>query len=151
MYDLAGPIAELAIILALAGFGLFVLRYHGDWFVRKAKLYLFTTDHKRIGLMYITTGLIFFFIGGIYAVLIRTDLGFVQGLGLDPQTTLGITPDVYSTLFTMHGVLMIFMFIMPVLAGFGNYLVPSMIGAKEMALPRINAIAFWMIPPPASS
>jgi cytochrome c oxidase subunit 1 len=147
MYDLAGPIAEIAIILALAAFGLYVLRFHGEWFVRKAKLYLFTTDHKRIGLMYITTGVIFFFIGGIYAVLIRTDLGFVQGLGLDPQTTLGITPDVYSTLFTMHGVLMIFMFIMPVLAGFGNYLVPSMIGAKEMALPRINAIAFWMIPP----
>src|SRR5579863_4632005 len=147
MYDLAGPVAEIAILVVLAAFGLYVLRYHGEWFVRKAKLYLFTTDHKRIGLMYITTGIIFFFIGGIYAVLIRTDLGFVQGLGGNPQTTLGISPDVYSTLFTMHGVLMIFMFIIPTLNGFGNYLVPSMIGAKEMALPRINAIAFWMIPP----
>ncbi|HEV8049303.1 MAG TPA: cbb3-type cytochrome c oxidase subunit I, partial [Thermoplasmata archaeon] len=119
MYDLVTPILEILLIVALAGFGLYLLRYHGEWFVRKAALYLFTTDHKRIGLMYITTGMVFFFIGGIYAILIRTDLGFVQGLGLDPQTTLGITPDVYSTLFTMHGVLMIFMFIMPVLAGFG--------------------------------
>jgi heme/copper-type cytochrome/quinol oxidase subunit 1 len=147
MTDLTVPLVEIGILLALAAFGLYLARYHGEWFVKKAALYLFTTDHKRIGLMYITTGIVFFFIGGIYAILIRTDLGFVQGLGLDPQTTLGITPDVYSTLFTMHGVLMIFMFIMPVLAGFGNYLVPSMIGAKEMALPRINAIAFWMLPP----
>jgi cytochrome c oxidase subunit 1 len=145
--DISTQIAEISIVLALGAFGLGLLSYRGEWFVRKAKLYLFTTDHKRIGLMYITTGFVFFFIGGIYATLIRTDLGFVQGLGLDPQTTLGITPDVYSTLFTMHGVLMIFMFAMPVLTGFGNYLVPSMIGAKEMALPRINAIAFWMIPP----
>jgi cytochrome c oxidase subunit I len=147
MSDLTVPIVEIGIIITLAAFGLYLTRFHGEWLVKKAALYLFTTDHKRIGLMYITTGIVFFFIGGIYAILIRTDLGFVQGLGLDPQTTLGITPDVYSTLFTMHGVLMIFMFIMPVLAGFGNYLVPSMIGAKEMALPRINAIAFWMLPP----
>ncbi|HKV90453.1 MAG TPA: cbb3-type cytochrome c oxidase subunit I, partial [Thermoplasmata archaeon] len=126
MYDVIGPVVEIAVIVALAGFGLYILRYHGEWFVRKASQYLFTTDHRRIGLMYITTGMIFFFIGGVYATLIRVDLGFVQGLGLDPQTTLGITPDVYSTLFTMHGVLMIFMFIMPVLAGFGNFLVPSM-------------------------
>ncbi len=126
---------------------LWVLTFHGNWFVRQARFWLFTTDHRKIGLMYIITGFIFFFIGGIYAILIRTDLGIVQGLGLDPQTTLGITPDVYSTLFTMHGVLMIFMFVMPVLTGFGNLLVPSMIGSKEIALPRINAIAFWMLVP----
>ncbi|MGA7922544.1 MAG: cbb3-type cytochrome c oxidase subunit I [Thermoplasmata archaeon] len=147
MVDLTGPLIEIILIVGLAAFGLGVLGYRGEWFVRAAKTWLFTTDHKRIGLMYIVTGLTFFFIGGIYALEIRTDLGFVQGLGLDPQTTLGITPDVYSTLFTMHGVLMIFMFIMPTLAGFGNYLVPSMIGAREMALPRINAIAFWLLPP----
>ncbi|MCI4331724.1 MAG: cbb3-type cytochrome c oxidase subunit I, partial [Thermoplasmata archaeon] len=147
MTDLTPPIVEIALIVSFAAFCIGVLAYRGTWFVRAAKTWMFTTDHKRIGLMYLTTAFIFFFIGGIYAVLIRTDLGFVQGLGLDPQTTLGITPDVYSTLFTMHGVLMIFLFIMPALAGFGNYLVPSMIGAKEMALPKINAIAFWMIPP----
>jgi cytochrome c oxidase subunit I len=141
------PITIIALVLALAGFALYLVTRHPVWFVRMAKKWLFTTDHKRIGIMYIFLGIMFFFIGGIYAILIRTDLGFVQGLGGNPATTLGITPDVYSTLFTMHGVLMIFLFVMPTLAGFGNYLVPSMIGAREMALPRINAIAFWMIPP----
>jgi cytochrome c oxidase subunit I len=147
MFDLSGPVAAVVLIVAFAAFLFGLLTYRGSWFVRVARTWLFTTDHKRIGLMYITTGLVFFFIGGVYATLIRTDLGLIQGLNFDPQTTLGITPDVYSTLFTMHGVLMIFLFIMPVLAGFGNYLVPSMVGAREMALPRINAIAFWMIPP----
>ncbi len=138
---------EVGLILGLAAFLLGVLTYRGEWAVRTIKRWLFTTDHRLIGLMYIVTGFVFFFIGGIYAILIRTDLGFVQGLGLDPQTTLGVSPDVYSTLFTMHGVLMIFMFMMPVLAGFGNLLVPSMIGSREMAMPKINAIAFWLIPP----
>ncbi len=147
MTDLTEPITILVLIAGLAAFLLWMLMYHGPWLVRTIKTWLFTTDHQRIGLMYIGIGILFFFIGGIYATLIRTDLGTIQGLGLDPETTLGITPDVYSTLFTMHGVLMIFMFIMPTLAGFGNYLVPSMIGSREMALPRINAIAFWMLPP----
>jgi cytochrome c oxidase subunit I len=140
-------LVEAALVVAGAALALLFLSKRGLWFVRAAKLWLLTTDHRRIGVMYIVTGLVFFFIGGIYATVIRTDLGVVQGLGLSPETTLGITPDVYSVLFTMHGVLMIFMFIIPTLAGFGNFLVPSMIGAKEMALPRINAIAFWMIPP----
>ncbi len=147
MTNLVAPAVEIGLIAVLAGFLLWVFSTRGEWAVRKMRFWLFTTDHRKIGLMYIVTGFVFFFIGGTYAILIRTDLGFVQGLGLDPQTTLGITPDVYSTLFTMHGVLMIFMFAMPVLAGFGNLLVPSMIGAREMALPRINAIAFWMIVP----
>ncbi len=138
---------EVALIAGVAGFILWALFYHGEWVVTTIKKYLFTTDHRRIGWMYIVTSIIFFFIGGIYAMLIRTDLGFIQGLGLDAQTTLGVTPQVYSTLFTIHGVLMIFMFIMPALAGFGNFLVPSMIGAREMALPRINAIAYWMLWP----
>jgi cytochrome c oxidase subunit I len=145
--DLTVPFTIIGLIVVITAFFLWLFTYHGTWAVRTIKKWLFTTDHKKIGWMYIVLGLIFFFIGGIYAILIRTDLGIIQGLGLDPQTTLGITPDVYSTLFTMHGVLMIFMFIMPTLAGFGNYLVPSMIGSREMALPRINAIAFWLLPP----
>jgi cytochrome c oxidase subunit I len=147
MTDYSQTYWAIALIAGFATFLLWAFTYHGTWLVGTLKKWLFTTDHQKIGLMYIATGILFFFIGGIYATLIRTDLGLVQGLGLDPQTTLGITPDVYSTLFTMHGVLMIFMFIMPTLAGFGNYLVPSMIGTREMALPRINAIAFWMLPP----
>jgi cytochrome c oxidase subunit I len=145
--DFTQTYVAIALIAGFATFLIWAFTYHGTWLVGAIKKWLFTTDHQKIGLMYITIGILFFFIGGIYATLIRTDLGLVQGLGLDPQTTLGITPDVYSTLFTMHGVLMIFMFIMPTLAGFGNYLVPSMIGTREMALPRINAIAFWMLPP----
>jgi cytochrome c oxidase subunit 1 len=147
MTDYTQPIVEIVLTLVFSGFALWFLSAKGEWFVKVAKVWIFTTDHRKIGLMYIALGFIFFFIGGIYAILIRTDLGIIQGLGLDPQTTLGITPDVYSTLFTMHGVMMIFLFAMPVLAGFGNLLVPSMIGAKEMAMPKINAIAFWMIPP----
>ena len=140
-------LAEAAATLVGAAVLILLLERYWGWFIPTAKKWLFTTDHRRIGVMYIVTGLIFFFIGGIYATVIRTDLGFVQGLGLNPQTTLGIDPNVYSTLFTIHGTLMIFMFVMPVLAGFGNFLVPSMIGSREMALPRINAIAFWLIPP----
>ena len=147
MTDLTSTYVVVALIAGLAAFLLGLLGYRGEWTLAVVKRWLFTTDHRRIGLMYIGIGLLFFFIGGIYATLIRTDLGLVQGLGLDPQTTLGISPSVYSVLFTMHGVLMIFMFVMPTLAGFGNFLVPSMIGSREMALPRINAIAFWMLPP----
>src|SRR5580700_74294 len=133
MTDFTQPIVEIALTVGLAAFALWYLSSgRGEWFVKVAKTWVFTTDHKRIGLMYLATAFIFLFIGGIYAMLIRTDLGLIQGLGLDPQTTLGITPDVYSTLFTMHGVIMIFLFAMPALAGFGNLLVPSMIGAKEM-------------------
>jgi cytochrome c oxidase subunit I len=138
---------EIALTIGVAALLYLFLSKRGTWFVGAARIWLFTTDHKRIGIMYILTGLIFFFIGGIYASIIRTDLGVIQGLGLNPQTTLGIDPDVYSTLFTLHGTLMIFMFVIPVLVGFGNFLLPSMIGSKEMALPRINAIAFWMLPP----
>src|SRR5580658_4079961 len=145
--DFTTTFAIIGVIVGFAAFLVWAFSYHGPWMVRMMRLWVFTTDHRRIGLMYIGVGILFFFIGGIYAILIRTDLGLVQGLGMDPQTTLGITLVVYSTLFTMHGVLMIFMFVIPTLAGFGNFLVPSMIGAKEMALPRINAIAFWMIPP----
>jgi cytochrome c oxidase subunit 1 len=145
--DFTTTAVVIGVIVGFAAFLVGAFTFRGPWLVRMLKKWVFTTDHRRIGLMYIGVGILFFFIGGIYATIIRTDLGLVQGLGLDPQTTLGITPDVYSTLFTMHGVLMIFMFVIPTLAGFGNFLVPSMIGAKEMALPRINAIAFWMIPP----
>ncbi len=103
--------------------------YIGEWIT--------TTDHKKIGLMYIFTGLLFFLVGGMEALLIRTQLAQPNGKVLDPET--------YNQIFTMHGVTMIFLFAMPTLAGFGNYLVPLMLGARDMAYPRLNAFGYWLL------
>lgn len=99
-----------------------------------------SVDHKIIGVQYMVTALIFFVVGGAMAMLIRWEL-------LTP--TLDLLPDgsSFNTLFTMHGSMMIFMFIIPMFAGFGNYFVPLMLGAKDMAFPWLNAFAFWIIPP----
>ena len=98
-----------------------------------------TTDHKRIGILYIVNSFIFFFLGGLLALGIRTELAR-PGLQLVGDAAL------YNQLFTMHGSVMIFLFIIPILAGFGNYVVPLQIGAPDMAFPRINALSFWMLP-----
>jgi cytochrome c oxidase subunit I len=98
-----------------------------------------TTDHKRIGILYIVNSFIFFFIGGLLAMGIRSELA-QPGLQVVPND------EVYNMLFTMHGTIMIFLFIIPMLAGFGNYVAPLMIGAPDMAFPRINALSFWMLP-----
>jgi cytochrome c oxidase subunit I len=97
-----------------------------------------TTDHKKIGILYIVNSFIFFFIGGILALLVRTELA-VPGMQF-------VTDRTYNELFTMHATLMIFLFVIPMLAGFGNYVVPLQIGAPDMAFPRINALSFWMLP-----
>jgi cytochrome c oxidase subunit 1 len=97
-----------------------------------------TTDHKKIGILYIVNSFIFFFIGGILAMLVRSELA-VPGLQF-------VTDRTYNELFTMHATLMIFLFVIPMLAGFGNYVVPLQIGAPDMAFPRINALSFWMLP-----
>ncbi|HXI80056.1 MAG TPA: cytochrome c oxidase subunit I [Verrucomicrobiae bacterium] len=101
--------------------------------------WLTTTDHKKIGILYLVNSFLFFFIGGIFALLVRTELA---------QPGLQILHDelLYNQLFTMHGTVMIFLFIIPVLVGFGNYVVPLQIGAPDMAFPRINALSFWMLP-----
>ncbi len=97
--------------------------------------WLTTVDHKRIGILYIVTAFVFFLLGGVMALLMRLQLA---------QANLDIvTKDTYNGLFTLHGTTMIFLFIVPVLAGFGNYLVPLMIGAKDMAFPRLNAMSYW--------
>ena len=101
--------------------------YVGQW--------LTTTDHKMIGMMYIITGFLFFMVGGLEAMLIRAELARPDGKIL--------SPDIYNQIFTMHGVTMIFLFVMPTLTGFGNYIVPLMIGARDMAFPRMNAFGFW--------
>ena len=97
-----------------------------------------TTDHKKIGILYIINSFVFFFIGGILALLVRSELA-VPGLQF-------LTPLGYNESFTMHATFMIFLFVIPMLAGFGNYIVPLQIGAPDMAFPRINALSFWMLP-----
>ncbi len=96
-----------------------------------------TTDHKKLGIMYLYTGFISFLFGGVEASLIRWQLS-------QPNNKL-LSPEAYNQVFTMHGTTMIFLFVMPTMAGFGNYLVPLMIGARDMAFPRINALGFWML------
>src|SRR6267142_3170591 len=95
-----------------------------------------TVDHKKLGLMYIVTALIFLVIAGLMAFTIRMQL-------LVPNNTL-VPPDVFNRLFTVHGTTMVFFFGMPLIAGLMNYLVPLMIGARDMAFPRLNAFGFWM-------
>ena len=94
-----------------------------------------TTDHKRIGIMYLVFTFAFFIIGGVEALMMRLQLGAPENTLLDPQT--------YNELFTMHGTTKIFLFVVPVMAGFGNYFVPLMIGARDMAFPRLNAASYW--------
>jgi cytochrome c oxidase subunit I+III len=95
-----------------------------------------TVDHKRIGMRYLYTGFIFFVLGGIQSLLIRAQLAGPDVTLLDPET--------YNQLFSMHGVTMMFLFATPVLSGFGNYFVPLMIGARDMAFPRLNAFGYWV-------
>ena len=100
--------------------------------------WLTTTDHKKIGIMYLVNSFTFFLIGGLLALAVRTELA-QPGIQFFKEET-------YNQLFTMHASLMLFLFIIPILAGFGNYVVPLMIGAPDMAFPRINALSFWMLP-----
>src|SRR5688500_11489212 len=100
--------------------------------------WLVTTDHKKIGIMYLIFTISFFFIGGVLALLVRAQLAWSDSSFL--------SQDAYNQIFTMHASTMLFLFVIPVGAGFGNYLVPLMIGAKDMAYPRINAMSLWLIP-----
>ena len=95
-----------------------------------------TVDHKRLGVMYFLSGIVFFVIAGLEATVMRIQLAF-------PGNDV-IPPEVFNRLFTMHGTTMVFLVGMPVLLGAANYLVPLMIGARDMAFPRLNAFGFWM-------
>ncbi len=103
---------------------------------RLAQELVFTVDHKRLGLMYIGSGLLYFVVAGVMAALIRLQLFVPQNTFLDP--------DVFNRFFTMHGTSMVFLVGMPIIFGFANYLVPLMIGARDMAFPRLNAFGFWV-------
>jgi cytochrome c oxidase subunit I len=95
-----------------------------------------TVDHKRVGRRYIYTSFVFFFLAGLAALAMRGQLA-------QPNSSL-LSPETYNELFTLHGTTMIFLFNTPILAGFGNYLVPLQIGARDMAFPRLNAFSYWV-------
>ena len=99
-----------------------------DWVV--------TVDHKKLGILYIIYGIVFLIIGGIEAAIIRIQL-------IVPHNHF-VSPEVFNRMFTMHGTTMIFFVVMPILFGFGTYLIPLMIGARDMAFPRLNAFSFWL-------
>src|SRR3954470_10143932 len=99
--------------------------------------WLTTTDHKKIGILYLFATFLFFTMGGVEALIMRLQLA-------QPSNTL-VTPETYNGLVTMHGTTMIFLFVVPLLAGFANYLLPLMIGARDMAFPRLNALSFWLL------
>jgi cytochrome c oxidase subunit 1 len=120
-------------------------------FLRK---YVFSTDHKVIGRQFLFTSLFFFMVGGLIALLIRTQLAWpwkeIPGLGslLYGQSGNILAPETYAAYVTMHGTIMIFFFIIPVLSGaFGNFLIPLMIGAQDMAFPRLNMLSYWFMIP----
>ncbi len=125
--------------------------HHELGFLRK---YVFSVDHKVIGIQFLFSGLIFMVLGGLMAMAIRWQLAWpwtempVVGRLLFPQTGKVISPEFYTVLFTMHGTVMIFFVIIPLLTGaFGNYLIPTMIGAPDMAFPKLNMFSYWaMIP-----
>jgi cytochrome c oxidase subunit 1 len=98
--------------------------------------WLTSTDHKRIGILYMVATFVFFVLGGVEALMMRLQLG-VANNNL-------IAPEVYNQLFTIHGTTMIFLFVVPMFAGLANYFVPLMIGARDVAFPRLNALSFWL-------
>ncbi len=100
--------------------------------------WLTTTDHKKIGIMYLVNSFAFFAFAGALAMLVRTQL-------MAPGNTV-LSPQAFNEDFTMHGTIMIFLVILPLLSGFGNYFVPLQIGALDMAFPRVNAASFWLLP-----
>jgi cytochrome c oxidase subunit I len=110
--------------------------YRSDWRRGRIASWLTTVDHKRIGILYIITSLVFFAFGGVLALLMRIQL-------MTPGEHF-LTKGSYNQVVTMHGTTMIFLVIVPIFAGFGNYLVPLMIGARDMAFPRLNALSYWL-------
>jgi len=106
------------------------------WQRGRVASWLVTVDHKRIGILYLATAGLFFVAGGVMALLIRTQLAQADQSFIER--------DGYNELFTIHGTTMIFLVVVPILAGFANYLVPLMIGARDMAFPRLNALSYWL-------
>src|SRR3954471_7676753 len=95
-----------------------------------------TTDHKQIGIMYLTTSFFFFVVGGAMALLVRTELAR-PGLQF-------LSQEQYNQLFTMHGTIMLLMYATPILFGFANFILPLQIGSPDVAFPRLNAFSYWL-------
>jgi cytochrome c oxidase subunit 1 len=110
--------------------------YPVPWYRGRFTSWITTVDHKRIGILYLITCLIFFGAGGILAILMRTQLAHANENFLSAEH--------YNEVMTVHGLTMVFLVIVPILAGFGNFLVPLMIGAKDVAFPRLNALSYWL-------
>jgi cytochrome c oxidase subunit 1 len=112
---------------------------HGEQERKWTDFFTFNTDHKVIGIQYLVTSFFFYLIGGALATAIRTELA-------TPASDF-VSPDFYNGMLTLHGTIMIFLWVVPAGAGLANYLIPLMIGAQDMAFPKLNALAFWMIVP----
>jgi cytochrome c oxidase subunit I len=106
------------------------------WKEGRVTSWITTVDHKRIGVLYLVTAFGFFLAAGVMALLMRAQLSQADNHF--------ITRDRYDELFTIHGTAMVFLFVVPILAGFGNYVVPLMLGARDMAFPRLNAASYWL-------
>lgn len=119
---------------ALPHHGLLSLEQKMHWRIA----WISTVDHKRLGILYMITGLVFFVAGGLEALFIRLQLAI-------PNNHL-VSPDTFNQLFTLHGTTMLFLVAMPVLFGLANYFIPLQIGARDMAFPRLNAFGFWLVP-----
>jgi len=137
-----------ALVGWLLGVGLWG-RWAKEWFGSRTsagptgagRYFAFTTDHKVIGVQYLVTFLILFLLAGLLAMLIRAHL-------LVPADSI-LTNDQYNRVMSMHGIIMVAVAVATVIGGFGNYFVPIMIGADDMAFPRLNALSFWLVPPVA--
>jgi cytochrome c oxidase subunit 1 len=137
-----------ALVGWLAGVGLWE-RWALEWFGQKTasgpkgwqRYFTFTTDHKVIGVQYLVTFLLLFLVSGLFAMLMRLHL-------LSPEGEL-LGEDGYNRIMSLHGIIMIAVAVAALIGGFGNYIVPIMIGADDMAFPRVNALSFWLVPPVA--
>src|SRR5919199_5344576 len=102
--------------------------------------WLTTVDHKQIGILYLVTTFGFFLLAGLAALAVRIQLALPEAPPMSPE--------LYNQMFTMHATMMLFLYVIPILSGgFGNYFVPLMIGARDMAFPRLNAMSYWLVPP----
>ena len=111
---------------------------YDDSFFRPVTLWLTTTDHKLIGIMYMVTGVLSFVVGGIFALIMRVQLS-------QPNNSV-VSAETYNQFVSAHGVTMIFFFVTVFMTGIANYMVPLMVGARDMAFPRVNLLGFWLIP-----